>query len=138
MSQVSVALVLLLAPVLVVGCLRLLGVSDAAATAATLMGCGVAALGGLLSGAVAERFLHRGRGGMQQLIGVITTTAVSTITIGAIYLVHMRYPMDTIGTTKRALEQLLTFAQFLSAQGAGILLMISRGMPGAYGSDAAK
>ena len=127
-TQTIVALALLLAPPAVLGLLRLLSLVDAATAVSTLLGCSVAAAGGLLCGAVADRLLRRGQGGMQQIVGIGATTAVSVITIGAIYLALMRSSPTTIGTAPRAIVQLVSFSQFLLAQASSVLLLARRGL----------
>ncbi len=88
----------------------------------TLTGCGIAAVGGVLTGAVAERFLHRGRNGTEHLLGLAATTALGVLIIGYLYLVHIRGPMSSIGTLGRGVSQVLIFVEFLTAQVAGVLL----------------
>ncbi len=66
-------------------------------------------------------------GGTQQLIGLVTTTLIATVTIAYIYLVQITDPLATIGTTPRAVQQILPFVQFLLGQGAGILLLSQDG-----------
>jgi hypothetical protein len=118
-----VALALLLAPLLALGLLRRLGLADAATTASTLLGCAVAAGGGLLSGGIADRLLRRGQGEIVQVVGIGATVAVSVITVGAIYLGMMHNSPTTIGTAPRAIEQLLAFAQFLLAQASSVVFL---------------
>ena len=99
---------------------------DREAAASTVAGCVIAAIGGVLAGAAAERLLHHGEGTTQQLVGLTLTTALGVLTIGYLYLVHLRGPMAAIGTPERSISQTLTFVAFLSAQAAGILLTASR------------
>lgn len=128
---------LLLTPLGVLVLLRLLNLLDAAMVAPMISGYGIAAVGGILSGAVAERLLHRGRTGLQQLTGLIATTVVSVVTIGYIYIFHMGAPMASIGSTERALQQLLMFTQFLLAQAAAILLLVPRKLSASSANDGA-
>ena len=88
----------------------------------TLAGCGIAAAGGAVTGAVAERFLHRGRNGAEHLFGLAATTALGVLIVGYLYLFHIRGPMSTIGALSRGISQILIFVEFLTAQVAGILL----------------
>ena len=92
----------------------------------TFIGIAITATGGLIVGIISERFLGRGRNGVGQTAGLIAATALSVITIGILYLLHIRGPMSSIGTPERAVKQLVSFVEFLTAQGAGILLSASR------------
>ncbi len=121
-GRFAVGIALLVAPVVLLGVARLSGLIDASTSSSTLIGCGVSAAGGLLSGAIAERLLHRGRGSTQQLIGIGTTILIATITIAYVYLVQITEPMNTIGTVQRTVQQGLLFVQFLLGQGSGIVL----------------
>jgi hypothetical protein len=118
---------LVLAPPLLLGIARILGWIGDGLTMPTLVGCGIAAAGGLLTGLAAERFLHRGRNGAEHLIGLAATTALGVLTIGYLYLVHIRGPMSSIGTLSRAVSQILIFVEFLTAQAAGVLLAVITG-----------
>jgi hypothetical protein len=88
----------------------------------TLLGMAGAVVGGLAAGVTAERFLRRGEPGFEQVFGLGATTAIGVVTVGYLYVVHVRGPMASIGTVSRAVEQTLIFVTFLSAQGAGVLL----------------
>ncbi len=99
----------------------------AAATAEqTATGIAIAALGGLITGIVSERFLGRGRTGLEQTAGLVAATALGVTTIGILYLLHIRGPMSSIGTPERAVNQIFSFVEFLTAQGAGALLSTGR------------
>ncbi len=126
-KRLAVITTLLLAPGVLLGAARLVGLVDATTASSTLVGCAVSAAGGVLSGAAAERLLRRGQGGTQQLIGIGTTTLIATVTIAYIYLVQITDPLATIGTAPRAVQQILPFVQFLLGQGAGILLLSQDG-----------
>ncbi len=123
LKRLAVATVLLLAPAMLLGAARLVGLIDATTASSAFIGCTVSATGGLLSGAAAERLLRRGQGGAQQLIGIGITTLIATITIAYVYLVQITEPMATIGTAPRAVQQIVPFVQLLLGQGAGILLL---------------
>lgn len=115
-------LTLLTAPLLALGIARSLQWVDAAGARSTLIGMAIAALGGVMTGAVVERFLHRGRNELENVLGLVATTALGISTIGILYLVHIRGPMAAIGSLPRAIRQGLSFLEFLTAQGAGILM----------------
>ena len=106
---------------------RSLGRVKASTADQTFIGVAITATGGLIVGIISERFLVRARSGAEQTAGFITATALSVITIGILYLLHIRGPMSSIGTPERAVKQLFSFVEFLTAQGAGILLSASRG-----------
>ena len=128
MRRIRIAALLLGLPA-VLGTLLLLAAIDATTAVSTLIGCGIATIGGLLSGAIAERLLHRGRSGADHVAGIVATTTVSVMTVGFIYLVQLQGPVDAIGMSARAVEQVLAFTQFLTAQAAGIMLTLSADQP---------
>jgi hypothetical protein len=116
---------LLLGPPLMLPLALALNWLDAPAATSALVGCAIAAVGGLLTGTVAERLLHRGEGSTQQLLGVVLTSVLGVLTIGYLYLVHLRGPMTAITTPERIVSQTLVFLAFLAAQAAGILAAMS-------------
>jgi hypothetical protein len=99
-----------------------LGWVEASTAEKTFVGIAITAVGGLIVGIISERFLGRGRNGAEQTAGLIAATALSVTTIGILYLLLIRGPMSTIGTPERAAEQLFSFVEFLTAEGAGILV----------------
>lgn len=113
---------LLLGPSLLLGIARGLGWIGAAKAVDTLVGILIAAAGGVITGVVAERLLRRGRNGAENLLGVALTTALGVLTIGYLYVVHIQGPMSSIGALDRAVQQVLIFIQYLTAEGAGALL----------------
>lgn len=117
---------LLATPTLLTGMARALQWIDAATVRSALTGIAIAAIGGAATGLVAERFLHRGRNEVENMAGLIGVTMLGLLTIGYLYLIHIRGPMATIGLLPRAVQQVLGFAEYLTAQGA-ILLAVSNG-----------
>jgi len=106
---------------------RSLGWVKASTAEPTFTGIAITAIGGLIVGIISERFLGRGRNGVEQTAGLIAATALSITTIGILYLLHIRGPMSSIGTPERAVKQLFSFVEFLTSQGAGILLSATLG-----------
>lgn len=113
---------LFLGPSLLLGIARGLGWIGAAKAVDTLVGILIAAAGGVITGVVAERLLRRGRNGAENLLGVALTTALGVLTIGYLYVVHIQGPMSSIGALDRAVQQVLIFIQYLTAEGVGALL----------------
>ncbi len=113
---------LLLGPVLLLGTAWAADLVPQRVAVHTLSGLAIAAIGGLLAGMVAERLMHRGNSGAAQAIGLVMTTGIGVVTIGYLYLFHIRGPMATIGTLNRTVEQGLIFVHFLTAQAAGAIL----------------
>lgn len=113
---------LLAAPPLLLMMARVLQWADRDTAQATLVGIAITAAGGTLTGITADRFLHRGRNQAENLIGLAATTFLGVLTIGYLYIAHIRGPMSTIATLPRAISQGLSFLEFLTAQGAGTLL----------------
>jgi hypothetical protein len=113
---------LILTPPLLLGIARALGWIGASLATHSFVGCAIAAGGGVLTGLAVERFLHRGRNGTEHLVGLALTTALGVLTVGYLYLVHIRGPMSAITTLSRAVSQILIFVEFLTAQAAGVLL----------------
>ncbi len=116
--------VLLLGPLLLIPLGTAFSWLDPQGAASTLVGCLIAAAGGLLTGLAAERLLHRGKGSTEQLIGLAVTTALGLLTIGYLYLVHLRGPMEAIDTPQRIVAQLTAFLTYLTAQAAGIVISL--------------
>jgi len=125
-SQLALAVSLLIVPPALLLVAHSLGSIKAPTAEQTFTGIAITATGGLIVGLISERFLGRGRNGVEQTAGLIAATALSVITIGILYLLHIRGPMSSIGTPERAVKQLFSFVEFLTAQGAGILLSASR------------
>mgnify|MGYP006306452739 CR=1 FL=1 len=117
--------VLLLLPLLILLVLWGTATIDRDTAQATLTGILIAASGGIVAGITAERFLHRGRGELENLVGLGLTTFVGVLTVGYLYIGHIRGPMSSIATFPRAIRQGLSFLAFLMAQGTGILLGIA-------------
>lgn len=116
------SILLLLLPLLTLLILWGTAMIDRDTAQATLAGILIAAVGGIIAGLTAERFLHRGRGELENLVGLGLTTFVGVITIGYLYVGHIRGPMSSIATFPRAVRQGLSFLAFLMAQGTGLLL----------------
>lgn len=125
-SRLVLAVCLLTAPPALLLVVHSLGWVEASTLEQTLVGIAITAPGGLIIGIISERFLGRGRNGREQTAGLIAATALGVATIGILYLLHIRGPMSSIGTPARAVKQLLSFVEFLTAQGAGILLSANR------------
>jgi hypothetical protein len=87
-----------------------------------LTGAGVAALGGILTGLVVDRFIKRKQGDVELLVGLSLATAFGVLTVGYLYLIHIRGPIASIGDTDRAVEQITVFLTYLFAQALGIQL----------------
>ena len=125
-SRLALAVCLLtVPPILLLAALSLTWIAVPTAEQ-TFIGIAITATGGLIIGIISERFLGRGRNGAEQTVGLITATALGVTTIGILYLLLIRGPMSSIGTPERAVKQLFSFVEFLTAQGAGILFSASR------------
>jgi hypothetical protein len=120
--RLAISLVLIVTPAILALSAHLLGWLGRDLLIWTLLGIAIAAGGGLVAGFVEVRLLRRPRNDATQLLGIAATTAVGVLTIGYLYLVHIRGPMSTVGTLSRAVEQVLIFVEYLTAQAAGILL----------------
>jgi len=116
--------VLLLGPLMLIPLSIAFGWLPAQAAISTLIGCSITGAGGLLTGLAAERLLHRGKGSTEQLIGLTVITALGLLTIGYLYLVHLRGPMESIDTPQRIVAQLTAFMTYLTAQAAGIVISL--------------
>jgi hypothetical protein len=125
-SRLALAACLLIVPPALLLAARSLGWVEASTTEQTFIGIAITAVGGLVVGIISERFLGRGRNSVEQTAGLIAATALSVTTIGILYLLCVRGPMSAIGTPERAVKQIFGFVEFLTAQGAGILLSTSR------------
>jgi hypothetical protein len=88
----------------------------------SLLGMVLAAAGGLSIGAVAYRFLGRGQNNREILTGMIVSVGLGILTIGYLYIVHIKGPMNTIGTPSRTVKQTFIFLEFLLAHVSGIRL----------------
>lgn len=88
----------------------------------TLLGAGIAALGGVLTGIVGDRFIRHNRSDIELLIGLALATVLGVLTIGYLYLIHIRGPMASIGQLDRAVEQITVFLTYLFTQAVGIRL----------------
>ena len=121
LTRLALALGLCLLPGIGLLVVRLLGGIDAQTLGHTLTGLPVALAGGLLAGAAAEVLLHRSTATLRTLLGMALTAGIGVLTIGYLYLFHIRGPMSSIGALPRAVEQLTLFVAFLLAQGAGML-----------------
>jgi hypothetical protein len=125
-QRIALSLALLVAPALSALIAWLLGWLGQDLTVKSLTGIAIASIGGLAAGFVEERLLRRPRNDAEQLIGISAATAVGVLTIGYLYVAHIRGPMSTIGTLSRAVEQVLVFVAYLTAQAAGILISGNR------------
>lgn len=121
------ALLLLVAPPLLLWIGVLLNELDLVTAERALGGIAITSAGGLIAGTLAERLLRRGKRELTQLLGVIATTAIGMLTISYLYLVGIRGPMSTIGSLPRAVHQGMGFLAFLTAQGAGMLISATFG-----------
>lgn len=113
-------------PLLLLPLLQVLGWTATSTAQETLVGIAITALGGIITGAISERLLGRGRNSSEQAVGLFAVTTLGVITIGILYLLQIRGPMSSIGTPERAVNQIVAFAEFLTAQAAGILLSAGR------------
>ena len=86
----------------------------------TVKAVGIAALGGILTGIVADRFIRRKRGDVELLIGLSLATALGVLTVGYLYLIQIRGPMASIGEVDRTVQQVTAFLTYLFAQAVGI------------------
>jgi len=107
-------------PLLVAVIIRMAGGIGSNLMSDILTGAGVAALGGILTGLVVDRFIRRNRGDVELLIGLSLATAFGVLTVGYLYLIHIRGPIASIGDTDRAVEQITVFLTYLLAQTLGI------------------
>jgi len=126
-SRLVLAVSLLTVPPTLLLAAHSLGWILASTAEQTFIGIAITATGGLIVGIISERYLGRGRNGVEQTAGLIAATALSVITIGILYLLHIKGPMSSIGTPERTVKQLFSFVEFLTAQGAGILLSATLG-----------
>lgn len=88
----------------------------------TLLGMLVAAVGGVLVGIAAQRFLANSKSTRETLLGMVVTTGIGVLTIGYLYIFYIKGPMKSIGTLDRTVEQTLIFLEFLIAHISGIRL----------------
>ncbi|MGC9346615.1 MAG: hypothetical protein ACP5JG_00635 [Anaerolineae bacterium] len=121
-QRLTMALALLVAPALASLAAWLLGWLSQDLAIKILMGIAVADVGGVGAGFVEERLLGRPRNDAEQLVGIAAATTIGVLTIGYLYLVHIRGPMSTVGNLNRAVEQVLIFLGYLTSQAAGMLL----------------
>jgi NhaP-type Na+/H+ or K+/H+ antiporter len=120
--QTFLPLGLTLLPLLIAVVIRLAGGIRSSLISDILTGAGVAALGGILTGLIVDRFIRRKQGDVELLVGLALATAVGVLTIGYLYLIHIRGPIASIGDTDRAVEQVTVFLTYLFAQTLGIQL----------------
>jgi hypothetical protein len=121
-TRIGLAVALCLLPAAALLVIVLFQGVDATTARSTLAGIPIALTGGLLAGALAEALVNRSKGTVQTLLGLALSAGIGVLTIGYIYLIHIRGPLSSIGTFSRAVEQVIPFMAFLTAQGAGILL----------------
>jgi hypothetical protein len=122
-SRIGLAVLLCLLPAAALLVIVLFQGIDAATARSTLAGIPIALTGGILAGALAEALVNRSKGTLQTLLGLALSAGIGVLTIGYLYLIHIRGPLSSIGTFSRAVEQVTLFIAFLTAQGAGILLV---------------
>lgn len=120
--QTFLPLGLTLLPLLIAVVIRLAGGIRSSLISDILTGAGVAALGGILTGLIVDRFIRRKQGDVELLVGLALATAVGVLTIGYLYLIHIRGSIASIGDTDRAVEQVTVFLTYLFAQTLGIQL----------------
>ena len=118
-----IPVLLALLPAVVSAVLRVVGVIRLDTFSTIIKGVGIAALGGVLTGIVADRFIRRKRNDVELLLGLAFTTALGVLTIGFIYLIHIGGPMSAIVETDRAGEQVTLFLTYLLAQAVGIKIV---------------
>ena len=85
----------------------------------TFIGMVIAAAGGLVIGLISRRYLANSKNNRETILGVVAVVGIGVMTIGYIYIVHIKGPMSTIGTLHRAVEQTYIFLEFLIAQASG-------------------
>jgi hypothetical protein len=115
-----IPIVLALFPLFVAVVIRLMGGIRAETLSETVKGAGGAALGGILTGMVADRFIRRKRGDVELFIGLSLATALGVLTIGYLYLIQIRGPIASIGDVNRSVEQVTAFLTYLFSQTVGI------------------
>jgi len=118
-----IPVLLALLPTVVSAVLRVVGVIRPDTFSAIIKGVGIAALGGVLTGIAADRFIRRKRNDAELLLGLALATALGVLTIGYVYLIHIGGPMSAIGETDRAVEQVTLFLTYLLAQAVGIKII---------------
>ena len=88
----------------------------------TLIGMLLAAVGGIAIGMIANRYLGNSHNNGEILIGMTVTVGLGVLTIGYLYIVYIKGPMESIGTLNRTVQQTLIFIEFLIAHISGIRL----------------
>ena len=108
--------------VLALLCSRAVGWIDWSTFRSTLIGMMIAAVGGIVIGLVAYRYLGNYRNNREVLVGMVLTVGFGVLTIGYLYIIHIKGPMSSIGTINRAVKQVIIFTEFLFAHISGIKL----------------
>lgn len=85
----------------------------------TFVGMLIAAVGGFVSGLISRRYLGHSQNNQETILGIAAVVVIGVMTIGYIYLVHIKGPMSSIGTLHRTIEQTFIFLEFLVAQASG-------------------
>ncbi len=88
----------------------------------TLIGMLVAAVGGIAIGLTAHRYLAHNKNNREAFLGMVATTGIGVLSIGYLYIIHIKGPMKSIGTLNRTVEQTFIFLEFLIAHISGIRL----------------
>jgi hypothetical protein len=112
--QLTLVILLLLA-----GGIKLLGWS---VIWSTVTGMLIAAAGGIVNGITAHHYLATNRGTRDTFLGMAFVVGIGVLTIGYLYIFHIKGPMNSIGTFSRTIEQSFIFLEFLFAQISGIRL----------------
>ena len=110
---------------LLTGLLLLVGIAgwiDWLLIRSTIVGILIAAVGGIAIGVVAHRYLGNSRNNRDTLFGLIVTVGLGVLTIGYLYIIHIKGPMNSIGTLNRTVKQTFIFLEFLFAHISGIRL----------------
>ncbi len=115
-----IPLLLTFLPLLVATILWMAGGIQTGTLSKTLAGAGITAIGGVATGIVADRFIRRKRSDIELLVGLALATLLGVLSIGYLYLIHLRGPMSSIGQLDRAVEQIAAFLTYLFAQAVGI------------------
>jgi hypothetical protein len=118
----AVAIILQCILVILLLCTGLTGWIHWSLILSTLLGMLIAAVGGIAIGITAQRFLGHSRNNLETFVGLAATVGIGVLTIGYLYIIHIKNPMGSIGTLPRTVEQTVIFLEFLLSQISGIKL----------------